>query len=90
MQTKAIVHYYLDQQKHLIEASAANAVGATAKHVTPEQLAEEKIKYEAVLKAMETAFETQNPTPPFLNINLAYYFVQLGMVDRAESGIGQS
>ncbi len=89
VQTKAIVHYYLEQQKHLIEASAANAAGATAKHVTPEQLAEEKIKYEAVLKAMETAFETQNPTPPFLHINLAYYFVQLGMVERAEAELAK-
>ncbi len=89
VQTKTIVHFYLNQQKNLIEASAANAEGSTAKHVTPEQLAQEKIKYEAVLKAMETAFETQKPTPPFLNINLAYYFVQLGMVERGEAELAK-
>ncbi|MBA3995307.1 MAG: hypothetical protein C0469_17445 [Cyanobacteria bacterium DS2.3.42] len=89
VQTKTIVHYYLEQQKNLIEASAANVEGATARHVTPDQLAEEKIKYKAVLKSMETAFETQKLTPPFLNINLAYYFVQLGMVERAESELAK-
>ena len=85
IQAKVIVHYYLEQQKSLIETSPKNADGTPRSHVTPQQLAEEKTRYEAVLKEMDSLFRKQKLVPPVLNVTLAFYFARLGMLERAES-----